>query len=81
MNEPQIRSTESTAYADRLAENLRSMRARRRMTQEQVAARAGISPHTVWRVEQGKGATFDTVARIASALGCSLDDLLVPVAA
>jgi transcriptional regulator with XRE-family HTH domain len=53
-------------------------RGRLRLTQEQLAARAGVSEDTLKSVEQGRRATpgFFTVAKIAAALKVSLDQLL-----
>jgi transcriptional regulator with XRE-family HTH domain len=58
-----------------LGEDLATWRRLRRLTAEQVADRAGISRHTVLRLEHGDGATTENLLRIARALG--ILDLLV----
>lgn len=60
-----------------LAENLRVHRARRRLSQEQLANAAGIAKLTLWNIENGKTVpTLETVAKLADVLGCSIDELL-----
>ena len=56
---------------------LRAARQRVRLTQSELAYRVGLAPNHVARLESGeKGVPrFDTVARLASQLGLSLDDL------
>ena len=41
----------------------------RRLTAAQVADRAGVSRHTVMRLENGDGASLENVLRVARALG------------
>jgi transcriptional regulator with XRE-family HTH domain len=54
-------------------------RARARLSQEQLAARAGISRPTVSRIERGsKDVGVDVVQRIADALGVTVCDLFIP---
>ena len=54
---------------------LKAARARSGMTQSEVARSAGVTPNIVSRLEAGERATpaFTTVARVAAALGVSLD--------
>jgi transcriptional regulator with XRE-family HTH domain len=59
----------------RIGEDLATWRRLRRLTASQVADRAGISRHTVMRLENGEGASMGNVLRVARALG--LLDLLV----
>ena len=56
---------------------LRAARERVRLTQSELAYRVGLAPNHIARLESGeKGVPrFDTVARLASQLGLSLDDL------
>lgn len=56
---------------------LRAARERASLTQTELAARVGLAPNHVARLETGeKGIPrFDTVARLAAELGLSLDDL------
>jgi transcriptional regulator with XRE-family HTH domain len=54
-------------------------RARARLSQQQLAERAGISRPTVSRLERGVGDVgIDAVQRIADALGVAIADLFVP---
>jgi transcriptional regulator with XRE-family HTH domain len=53
----------------RIGADLTTWRRLRRLTASQVADRAGVSRHTVMRVENGEGASMENVLRIARALG------------
>jgi len=53
----------------RLGEDLGTWRRLRRLTAAQVADRAGVSRHTVMRLENGTGASLENVLRVARALG------------
>jgi len=56
---------------------LPELRARRRLSQRQVAAAAGIRPDTVSALERGavRGIRFETLARLCEVLGCEPGDL------
>ncbi|GEM_PF-181214 len=56
---------------------LPEIRARRRLSQRQVAAAAGVRPDTVSALERGAvhGIQFETLARLCDALGCEPGDL------
>lgn len=56
---------------------LLELRARRRMSQRQVAAAAGVRPDTISALERGAvhGIQFETLARLCDALGCEPGDL------
>jgi transcriptional regulator with XRE-family HTH domain len=58
-----------------LGQDLATWRKLRRLTEAQGADRAGLSRHTVLRLENGDGATLENVLRIARALGV-LDQLV-----
>lgn len=58
----------------RIGADLATWRRLRRLTAAQVADRAGISRHTVMRIESGEGGSLETVLRVARALGV-LDQL------
>ena len=59
----------------RIGEDLATWRRLRRLTEAQVADRAGVSRHTVIRLEKGEGATLENALRVARAVGTL--DLLV----
>jgi transcriptional regulator with XRE-family HTH domain len=59
----------------RIGEELATWRRLRRLTAAQVADRAGVSRHTVMRLENGAGASMESVLRVARALGV-LDSLV-----
>jgi transcriptional regulator with XRE-family HTH domain len=59
----------------RIGEQLATWRKLRRLTVAQVADRAGISRHTVMRLEGGQGASLENALRVARALGV-LDTLV-----
>lgn len=58
----------------RMGFDLATWRRLRRLTAAQVADRAGVSRHTVMRVESGAGASLESILRVARALGV-LDQL------
>lgn len=53
----------------RIGEHLVTWRKLRQLTAAQVADRAGISRHTVMRLENGEGASVENLLRVARALG------------
>src|ERR1700683_99021 len=53
----------------RMGERRAPWRSLRQLTAVQVAARAGISRHTVMRLENGEGASMENLLRVARALG------------
>lgn len=59
----------------RMGEQLATWRRLRRLTVAQVADRAGISRHTVMRLEGGQGASMENLLRVSRALGV-LDTLV-----
>jgi len=60
------------------AQRVTHMREQRRLTQQELAAKAGVSYQTIWRIENGKHKEPGIyIARsIARALGVSLDYLV-----
>jgi transcriptional regulator with XRE-family HTH domain len=66
----------------RIGEYLATWRRLRGLTAVQVADRAGLSRHTVMRLENGEGASLESVLRVARALGVldSMVDALDPYA-
>lgn len=62
-----------------VGQRLRSLREERELTQEQLAARAGVHRTFVGKVERGESATtVDSVAVFCSALGVTLADFFEP---
>jgi transcriptional regulator with XRE-family HTH domain len=59
----------------RIGEHLATWRRLRRLTAAQIADRAGLSRHTVMRLEHGEGASLENLLRVARALGV-LDSLV-----
>ncbi len=57
---------------------LPEVRRRRRLTQRQLAASAGVRPDTISALERGKsgGIQFETLARLCDVLNCEPGDLL-----
>jgi len=53
---------------NRVAERLKALRAARALTQEDLAARAGIGVATIQRAERGARVSADTIASLAAAL-------------
>lgn len=59
-----------------LAANLRGLRARLRLSQEQVAEAVGVSPQTIVNYENGKGGmSYETAWALADLYGVPLDAL------
>jgi transcriptional regulator with XRE-family HTH domain len=58
--------------------NLKILRKRKGWTQEKLAQQAGISFHTLIKVERGyiKNPKLETLIKLAKALGVSLDKLV-----
>ena len=63
-----------TELATELGTRLRDIRVRRRFSQDELAARAGLSIRTVRDLERGKGSTVESLLRVLKALE-SLDGL------
>lgn len=56
---------------------IRYIRKRLNMTQEQLSERTGISQANMSRYERGeRKLTLENAAKIANALGCTVDELL-----
>jgi transcriptional regulator with XRE-family HTH domain len=62
----------------RIGEELATWRRLRRLTAAEVADRAGVSRHTVMRLENGEGASMESMLRVARALGV-LDSLVAAI--
>jgi transcriptional regulator with XRE-family HTH domain len=60
---------------------LRRQRLLAALTQEELAAKAGVRRGTVNRIEQGKETSPPTVRKLADALSCEPRDLIEPESA
>ena len=59
-----------------MAKRLWEMRTKRLLTQEALAAKAGVSPNTINRIEHGKlRPRFSTIHKLAGALGIAPEEL------
>ena len=66
-----------TDLRGRLGTRLKQLRTSRRLTQEQLAERAGLSYKFVGEIERGRGnPTLTTLGALGEALGVPLTDLL-----
>ncbi len=73
------KSRSSQVLVDHLAENLKTLRAARQLTQEDVAERCKLSVAYISLLERsGRNAPLNTVERIADALGVEPHLLLMP---
>ena len=60
------------------AQRLRELREQRVLSMRELDERAGVSYHTIWRLENGKtGAHPRTIRRLAKALGVTPRELTV----
>jgi DNA-binding XRE family transcriptional regulator len=65
-------------WVDDFTIRLRQLREREGYTQAHLAMKAGLSPQAIAALEQGRrGPTWDTVRRLAYALGVSVEDFRV----
>lgn len=65
-----------------LPDNLKAKRQALGWSQEALARKADVPNQTVSRAEQGATEPrLSTIAKLAEALGCTVDDLLAPAAA
>jgi transcriptional regulator with XRE-family HTH domain len=61
-----------------LAQNIKRLRIKKKLSQEKLARLADISYNTVVKIENegSKNPTIQTLAKISKALGVSVDDLI-----
>lgn len=66
------------SYYEVRRERVVDLRVRKHLTQDRLAKKAGVSKQTITRMETG-GSTpqFDTIEKVAAALGTDLDTLLI----
>lgn len=57
---------------------LRELRLKNKMTQQELSAKTGIAQGVISDIESGstQNPRFDTVVKLADALGCSLSDFI-----
>ena len=60
-----------------IAENLISLRVRGKMSQEELAKKAGVSRNVIINIEHSKGCRLDALFKIAEVLGVKAGDLCV----
>lgn len=71
-----VRGTKPTSLRLQLAERMRILRAEQAMSQEALAAAAGLHRTYIGGVERGeRNVSIDNIERIARGLGCSVCDL------
>jgi len=85
-----IRTLSDKNFSNHLAQNaerearhiglhIKELREVRRLSSKELAERAGITPQSLSRIENGRhDVTFTTLQRILTAMGCSLNDLAAP---
>ena len=66
----------SAERTDWLVPSLYIYRRDRALSLRELAARAGVSQNTIFRLEQGFPARPSTIRKLAAALGCEPSDLL-----
>jgi transcriptional regulator with XRE-family HTH domain len=65
---------DTTAYTP--TDRIRQERRRQFLTMEQLATRSGVHAQTIWRLENGHGATAPTIQKIAKALNVDPSELV-----
>jgi transcriptional regulator with XRE-family HTH domain len=71
-----LRRTKRCPRRKRLGENVAALRARRRLTQEQLAEKVDVSPRYIQSVEAGEYfPSLPTLARLRAALRCDWNEL------
>lgn len=60
----------------RIGDKIMVQRKAAKLSRERLAAHAGLSAVTVYKVEHGENATYDTLAKIADALDVSVSKLV-----
>ena len=61
-----------------LAKNIKKLREKQNLTQEQLAQKAGITYSTLIKIESGanKNPTLETLQKLANVFGIGLDELV-----
>lgn len=68
-----------TAFRRNVGEKVRLARKMRQLSAEQVADRSGLSKGTVTAIERGADASTSSLALIAAALDCDVQDFIGPI--
>ena len=77
MNVQNIDISDSQVLYRMVGKRVRQLRLQRKLTQEQLAERAGISASFLGHIERGsRKLSLDSFYHLARALGCTADDLL-----
>jgi len=63
-------------YFIQLGKKCRAIRKSKKMTQGEIAQKAGVHPRTYQSVEAGQVVSLHTVLRVARALGISISDIV-----
>lgn len=68
-----------TNNQSKIAVNIKKYRAERNISQSELSELAGVTYHTITKIESGanKNPTIETLRRIAQALGVGVDDLIM----
>lgn len=74
LKDPEFREAFEAYYLEALiAEKVHELRAKKRLSQKQLADKAGMAQNAVSRIEKGENSlTLRTVQRVAAALGCAV---------
>lgn len=77
LKEARVEAPSASDIATIISVRMADLRARRKLSLQEVADRAGLSKSHVWEMENGRSRnpTIDTAVRLAAALGVSLDYL------
>lgn len=61
-----------------LAQNIKKLRKQKKLSQEELAKKAGITYSTLIKIESGanKNPTLDTLKKITSALNIKIDEII-----
>jgi DNA-binding XRE family transcriptional regulator len=60
----------------RVGQRVKKRRKAERYSIEGLAEKAGLSPVTVWKIEDGQNFKYDTLHKIAEVLGVSIKELM-----
>lgn len=64
---------------ERLGANIRDLRQKRKLTQQDIADEVGVTKQTICKIEKGSSANHTTIERIANALSVDVKELYEPL--